>query len=418
MTVSTIENSVPTVRVGIIGMGARGVRCFGTLLKEYDGVQISALADPNAQRLEIAREKLGGSPELYTDVDAMLHEAKLDGVVITTPDYTHAAIACAALRAGVKHVLLEKPMATTVQGCMDVIEAMEETGGQVVVGFNLRFAPLLARIKDVVANGDIGRLIMGENREYVSRGFTYMSRWNRKYELSGGLWIHKGSHDFDLFNWWNEDGVPRQVYASAGLNAFRPDQIPFKVEEGKPVGPTCAACAYYDICPDHHDQGKTDLFNTDTAMDDGYYRDLCIYTSDKDVHDNGIAIVSYDNNVRISHSECFVCNFSDRFYTLVGDRGTLEARLSNPAQIVFKPRWGEDKIIDVPLPREGGHGGADPVLAENLVSAMRGETSHLSGITGGIRAVAVGQAAEISWRESRAVDIAELVDLYEPRFYD
>ena len=416
MTTATIETSAPAVRVGIIGVGARGVRCFGTLLKEYGGVQINALADFNIQRLEIAREKLGGSPELYTDVDTMLREAKLDGVVITTPDYTHAAIACAALRAGIKHVLLEKPMATTAQGCVDVIAAMEETGGQVVVGFNLRFGPLLARIKEVVANGDIGRLVMGENREYVSRGFTYMSRWNRKYELSGGLWIHKGSHDFDLFNWWNEDGVPQQVYASAGLNVFRSDKIPFEVEEDKPVGPTCAACAYYDICPDHHDQGKTDLFNADTAMDDGYYRDLCIYTSDKEVHDNGIAVVSYDNNVRISHSECFVCNFSDRFYTLVGECGTLEARLSNPTQIVFKPRWGEDKIIDVPHPREGGHGGADPALAENLVSAMRGETSHLSGITGGIRAVAVGQAAEISWRENRAVDISELVDLYEPRF--
>lgn len=416
MTTATLETATPTVRVGIIGVGGRGVGCFGKLLKEHTGVELAALADPNMQRLEGAQQTLGGDAELYTDVEAMLRESKLDGVVVTTPDYTHADTVIAALRAGIKHVLVDKPLATTTQGCIDVVKAMEETGGQVAIGFNLRHAPLLARIKDVLASGEIGDLMLAENREFYNGGRTYMARWNRKYAWSGGLWIHKGSHDFDIFNWWNEGGVPKSVYASAGLNALRADKIPFEVEEGKPVGPTCSECAYYDICPDRSDMGKSNLFNDSTAATDGYHKDLCIYTSDKDVHDNGIAVVEYDNNVRISHMECFVSNFDDRSYTIVGDRGTLEAHLKDPTQIVFRPRWGEDKIIDVPQPREGGHGGADPSLVESLVLAMRGEKSELSGIKDGIRAVAVGQAAEISWREKRSVNISELVDLYDPRF--
>jgi len=415
MTTATIETSTPTVRVGIIGVGGRGVGCFGKLLKEHTGVQLTALADPNMPRLEGARETLGGSADLYTDVNAMLHETKLDGVVITTPDFTHADTVIAALRAGIKHVLVDKPLATTTQGCLEVVKAMEETGGQVAIGFNLRHAPLLARIKDILSNGDIGKLMLAENREFYNGGRTYMARWNRKYAWSGGLWIHKGSHDFDIFNWWNEDGIPTRVFASAGLNALRPDEIPFDVEEGKPVGPTCSECAYYDICPDRSDMGKSNLFNESTAAKDGYHKDLCIYTSDKDVHDNGIATVEYDNNVRISHMECFVSNFDDRSYTIVGDRGVLEAHLKDPTKVLFRPRWGEDKVIDVPQPREGGHGGADPSLVDNLVQAMRGENAKLSGVRDGIRAVAVGQAAEISWRENRAVDISELVDLHDPR---
>src|SRR5690606_37681850 len=133
-----------------------------------------------------------------------------------------------------------------------------------------------------------------------------------------------------------------------GLNALRPNEIPFEVEEGRPVGPTCLECSYFDICPDRSGTGKSTLFNPSTAEIDGYHRDLCIYMSDKDVHDNGIATVEYDNNVRVSHTECFVCNFDDRSYTVVGDRGTLEAHLADSTKILFHPRWGEDRVIDVP----------------------------------------------------------------------
>src|SRR5690606_8446744 len=122
---------------------------------------------------------------------------------------------------------------------------------------------------EVIANGDIGELMIGENREFYNGGRTYMGRWNRKYKWSGGLFVHKGTHDFDIFNWWNEGGTPQRVFASAGLNALRADKIPFAVEDGKPVGPTCSQCAYDDICPDHNEMGKTTLFNDTVSSDDG-----------------------------------------------------------------------------------------------------------------------------------------------------
>ena len=160
------------------------------------------------------------------------------------------------------------------------------------------------------------------------------------------------------------------------------------------------------------------MFNAQTAQSDGYVKDLCIFMSDKDVHDNGIAIVEYDNNVRVSHLECFVSNFTDRRYTIIGDRGILTANLENPREIQLSPRWGKDenktRIIDVPPAPEGTHGGADPLLVDNFLASLRGENESSSTVRDGIKAVAVGQAAEISWREKRSVEISELVDLSDP----
>lgn len=347
----------------------------------------------------------------------MLGRESLDGVVVTSPDYSHAGHVIATLRGGVKHVLVEKPLATTAQDCLRVAQTARATGGQVAIGFNMRHLPLIQKIKEVIDDGLIGQLMMIENQEFYDGGRTYMARWNRRQEWSGGLWIHKGSHDFDVFNWWNSGGTPARVSAFAGVNALRPDKIPFPVDPAVPIGPNCRACAYNTICPDvaMPDRGE-DLFSPAAAQADGYWKDLCVFLSDKDTHDNGIALVEYDNNVRASHSECFICNFTDRRYTVVGDRGTLIARLENSTCIEFRPRWGKNQMIDVPAAGEGSHGGADPLLLDAFLNSIRGGASPSSNLRDGARAVAVGEAAEIAWRERRLVDIRDLVNLDDPAF--
>jgi predicted dehydrogenase len=412
-----MQTLTSTLRIGIVGTGGRGIMCFGELLAPREDVQL-VLTDQNELRLneaaKLLAEKSPNAPLQYSDAEAMLREAELDGVVVTSPDYMHADHVILALESGVRHVIVDKPLATTTKDCRRVIDAMHATGGQVAIGFNLRHVPVVDRIKQLIAEGEIGELMTMENREFYDEGRTYMARWNRKYALSGGLWIHKGSHDFDIFNWWNESGLPSRVFASAGINALRPDKLPFTPREGVPVGPNCSRCAYYDECPDHSTWGQSELFNTETAQDDGYVKDLCMFLSDKDVHDNGIALVEYDNNVRASHLECFVCNFTNRLYTIVGDKGTLVADFENKLHIELRPRWGENRLIDVPPAPEGSHGGADPLLVENFVENLKGEGEASSSVRDGIKAVAVGQAAEISWREKRSVEISELVDFSDP----
>ena len=401
--------------IGIIGTGGRGIGAFGAMLAARTDARVAALADTNPVRLAAAARTLPPPVACYPDVEEMVARERLDAVIVTSPDFCHAGHALAALRAGVRHVLVDKPLATTAQDCLRVMEAARETGGQVGIGFNLRHLPLMRRMKELIAGGLIGDLMLIENQEFYDGGRTYMARWNRRREWSGGLWIHKGSHDFDVFNWWNAAGTPVRVAAFGGVNALRPDKIPFPVAADTPVGPNCRACAYRDVCPDHAapDRGN-DLFSPEAAQEDGYWKDLCVYLSDKDTHDNGIALVEYDNNVRASHSECFICNFDDRRYTVVGDRGTLMASVATPTHIEFRPRWGEDKVIPVPEAGSGSHGGADPRLLEDFLRSARGGAPAEATLRDGLRAVAVGQAAEIAWREHRLVAIEELVTLTAP----
>ena len=157
------------------------------------------------------------------------------------------------------------------------------------------------------------------------------------------------------------------------------------------------------------------LWSDETAAVDGYHKDLCMYTSDKDTHDNGVAIVEYDNNVRASLLECFIANFSDRLYTITGDRGTIMAAVKTPTQFEVRPRWGEEnRIIEVPPAAAGGHGGSDPRLVESFVDSIRTGAPYESNLVDGIRAVAMGEAAELSWRDHRMVELSELVDLNDP----
>jgi predicted dehydrogenase len=295
----------------------------------------------------------------------------------------------AVLKKGM-NVLIDKPLATTVKGCKEIIKAAEDSGKTVMIGFNLRHDPTLKRLKKLIDDGVLGKVFLVENREFYDGGKTYMSRWNRKYELSGGLWVHKGSHDFDVCQWLLGFPTPVKVSACAGVNILNEENLPFETEEGKPAGPTCSACAYKDICPDYHyrETGLPEEWGEEATKVDNYHKDLCMYLSDKNTHDNGFSIVEYDNGSRASHMECFITPFSDRMYTVVGDK----------------------EIDTYKIPEiSGGHGGADPGLVSSFIDIIKGSSSNTSTAEHGMMSTAVGQAAEISCRENRTVFIEELM---------
>ncbi len=393
------------LKIAIIGTGGRGVACFGELFRQRPDSEIVALCDNNELRLREAGAKLGVTG-LYRDLATLLKTEKPDGLVITTPDYMHEEHACLALNAGV-NVLLDKPLAINVKGCKNIVRAAEKSGKVAMIGFNLRHHAVLRKLKSLIDDGVLGRIFLAENREFYDGGRTYMARWNRKKEFCGGLWIHKGSHDFDVFNWLFGFPKPKKVTAFAGIDVLTPDNIPFEVKDGVPVGPTCEECHYHDTCPDCFRYAEKE-WSKDAQQFDKYAKDLCIYTSDKDVHDNGIAMVEYENGIKASHMECFITPLSDRLYTIVGTRGQATASLEG-MQIKVYPRWSKD-VITYDLAQEAGsHGGADPGLVESFAKVLLGAEQNRSTMEQGMWSTAIGEAAEISRRENRIVMIDELV---------
>lgn len=394
------------LKVGIIGFGSRGIFAFGVPLSQREDTGVVAVCDPNPVRMRIGVGRLAGHQNRYTSVDEMLDKETLDAVVVTSPDYCHESNAVAALRKGVS-VFVDKPLATDVAGCRNIIDTAKKSGKTVFMGFNLRHHEVLKRLKEIVADGTLGRVFLIENREFYSGGRTYMSRWNRKFECSGGLWIHKGSHDFDVFNWLLDFPRPAKVSSFAGIDVFTPDHIPFDLDEGVPVGPCCSTCHYAGKCPDIY-RVEEEEWGQEARGVDHYAKDLCMYTSDKDVHDNGIAIVQYENGAKAGHLECFVSSASDRLYTVVGDRGTAEASLGQRT-ILIRPRWSQETVLHRIPEQAGGHGGADGGLIDSFVDVIQGKTTVQATAEHGLLATAIGQAAERSRREGRTVSFEEIM---------
>ncbi|MFA7232868.1 MAG: Gfo/Idh/MocA family oxidoreductase [Terrimicrobiaceae bacterium] len=398
----------PKIRVGIIGAGSRGILCFGKAIQSREDARVVALCDPNPVRMEFASKELGIQPDCHASVESLIAGGKLDAVVITSPDFCHEPNAVAALCGGV-HVLIDKPLATTVKGCQNIIGAAEKSGKTLMMGFNLRHHNVLVKLKSLVSDGVLGRIFLMENREFYDGGRTYMSRWNRLYAKSGGLWIHKGSHDFDVFNWLLDFPRPVKVSAFAGVDVLDPRHIPFEVKPDAPVGPTCHQCHYSEICPDVFkvDDLPNSPWGDRAVASDGYAKDLCMYTSDKDTHDNGIAMVEYENGVKASHLECFVTSVTDRLYTVVGDRGQADVSLEKRT-ITIRPRWSQEVITHTLPEVPGGHGGADPMLVDTFINVIKGRKQNTSTTEHGMWSTAIGQAAEISRREERTVRVADL----------
>ncbi|MBP5181942.1 MAG: Gfo/Idh/MocA family oxidoreductase, partial [Lentisphaeria bacterium] len=344
------------LRIGIVGTGSRGTACFGKLLSKRNDVEITALCDPNPVRMRGAAKILGIDPRFYTDMGTMGEKETLDGVIITSPDAFHHDCAMTALRHG-WNVLIDKPLATNVKDGREIIEYARKAGKSVMIGFNLRHHAVLKRLKKIIEEGTLGKIFLAENREFYGGGRTYMARWNRLFSMTGGLWIHKASHDFDIFNWLLDFPRPVRIASFAAVNVLKPSGIPFALEKGIQPGPDCNSCHYREICKDRWLLGEEELlqWGPEAVKEDGYIKNRCIYTSDKDNHDNGLCILEYENNVKVSLFETFIGNKGDRRYTVNGDKAIAEASLSE-RRITITPRCGGE-VTTITLPAEdGGHG--------------------------------------------------------------
>jgi predicted dehydrogenase len=409
------------VRMGIIGIGGRGVGFARMFLNELSSkAQLVAIADPNRERAEASFGYIGAQADIHTDMNEMLARKDIDAVVVTTPDFHHEEACVAAFRAK-KHVLVDKPLAITGNGCLRAIEAARKSDRLLYMGFNMRHDVVLQRLKKMILDGVFGEIFSMQAIEHYNGGRTYMARWNRLKKFSGGLWIHKGSHDFDVLNWLIGDPRPVRVSCFANVFTLNDKHFPFTLRKGVKPGPTCSKCPYQKECPDAYPisaapdnadarvRSYSRMFGEDAAKIDGYHKDLCIFQSDKDTHDQGIAIVEYDNGATASHSEYFVTPLSNRHYLIEATQGHVEADLHDN-WIEFRPRWSQDKTTHKIHRDAGGHGGADPKMAAEFLDCVRhGRRPTASGIDGAW-SVAIGQACELSRAQRRTIEIKEVLD--------
>lgn len=390
--------STAIVNFGIIGTGGRGMHFARGLLARPQDARIVALCDTNAKRLAGAQELLGTDATLYRDYRDLLAREDIAAVIITTPDYTHEEIAQASFRAG-KHTLCEKPLATTVEGCRRILQAQAASGKLLEVGFVLRYVTLFERARDIVQRGELGTPRLIELSDHYRGGSSYFRRWNRLSRYSGGLLIHKGTHDFDLLN-WILGRLPTHVAAFADVNVFVPDSA---------KGERCLTCA--NRCPDYVDitQGQTGKLFYRAEDEDGYVQDVCLYNSEKDTHDSAAVLLNYGGAARAVYTECFHSALTGRRLRIIGDQAELLAdEAAMRLEVSYRHR--NERVAHTFVAGGQGHGGGDEGQIAALLDAIRGGAPTRATGEAGMWAVAVGQAAELARRSGRIVALDEVLE--------
>ena len=195
--------------VGVIGLG------FGRqhLQAAIDfGAEIAAICDTNPEKLEKYRAEHNLPAEVcYTDYRDVIANARLDAVIIATPDQLHREVAVAFLEAGV-HVMCEKPLALTREDMNAIVAATQKTDKKFMVGQICRFTPAFAKAKELVEAGTIGELYYVESEyahDYEKMLRSVPKHW-RTDPLRHGV-IGGGCHAVDLLRWIAGD--PTEVTA-------------------------------------------------------------------------------------------------------------------------------------------------------------------------------------------------------------
>ena len=422
--------SIP--RYAIVGLGHRAAMYLEALLGPHAGNgRLVALCDNNEGRLALAGQaarRAGLEPALFPSFDALMATARPDRVIVTVPDHLHGEMIARALDGGAD-VITEKPITVDAASCARILDARRRTGRHITVGFNYRYSPVRTLLKQVLMSGIIGH-VQGGVFEWLldtHHGADYFRRWHREKANSGGLFVHKATHHFDLLNWWLA-GVPRRVFAAGSRVFYRPE-IADALGLGD-HGPRCTGCPAFQRCGFRLDlAGRPHLraLYLDNEAYDGYLRDRCVFDPAMDIEDSMHATIDYANGITIGYRLTAFSPAEGYRVVFDGTRGRVEltnverayvlsdGSLVDPAaeetnRIVVQPHFSRAYELRMPEAR-GLHGGGDQVmLGELFGSRPNDQYGRVADERAGVLSAAVGIAANASLTARAPVLLEDVID--------
>lgn len=385
------------IRIAVAGTGQRA-SAFVKRMKDMPGVELAALCDINRERLQsYARQNKCEDIALFTSLDEMLADKLLDAVVITVPDGMHKEVAVKCFAAG-KHVMLEKPMALTVEDCKEIVRAKEKSGKILQLGFVLRSTPFYRKVKEIVDQGVLGQIMGISAAEYlkVSHSASYMRRWHRKSANSGGFIVTKCSHDLDMLNWLSGSQATR-VASFGDNNFFLPKKSP---------ATHCSKCQEKDCRFRFNPQSGGFVFMTEDDRINPSHRnfDLCVYNDDKDIVDNQVAILEYVNGVRATFSLQLFRATGARMITINGTEAYLSGCLEENRISICHSRTGQVDVHEIKV--EGsGHSGGDERFVLEFVDCIRNGTAPVADLRSGLASTVTALAVEKARKSGSVISI-------------
>ena len=194
------------VKMAIVGAGIWGEN-HAKIYNAHPFAETVALCDMNLERAKEVAAKLN-IPQVYTDYNEMFEKSGCDAVAVVTPDFLHADVAVAAAEHK-KHILIEKPLATTAEDVHRMVKAIRENNVRAMVDLHNRWSPPFNAAHEAIQRGDLGEVYSAYIRlNDIKWVATDMLCWASKSSI---LWF-LGSHSLDTLRWMFNDEVKR-VYS-------------------------------------------------------------------------------------------------------------------------------------------------------------------------------------------------------------
>ncbi len=441
---------MPKKRYAIVGTGSRsGMYVRATSQTYSDTADLVAFCDLSQTRMDWYNKMLAeqGRTEpvptyLAADFDRMVAEQKPDTVIVTTMDSQHHKYIVRAMELGCD-VISEKPMTTDVDKMKAIFDAIDRTGKNLRVTFNYRYSPAYTQFRKLVMDGVIGRPLAVDFSWILntSHGADYFRRWHSEKQNSGGLLVHKATHHFDLVNFWI-DSYPKQVFAMGDLQFYgqkaangRGEHYDYRRYTGVPEAKDDPFALFLDERADYKG------LYLDAEAETGYIRDRNVFNDTVNIEDTMNVTARYRNGVLLSYCLIAYAPWEGLRVAITGDKGRIELDVvesvthlqsdkqrkaastdsASASKGSFKtvemrayPMFGESYIVEIP-PATGGHGGADPVMLEQIFSDnppydpfQRG-ASHIDGAA----SILTGICANESIRTGRLINVDDMFKLPE-----
>lgn len=219
------------IKIGIIGCGKITEVRHAPEYSENPDCQIVAWYDTQPQRAQALADVYGG--RVCASVEELL-DSGVDAVSVCVANRFHADISVQALRAG-KHVLCEKPMATTPEGCQAMVDAARESGKRLAIGLNQRLAKAHAKAKEILDSGELGEVLTFETHfaHPGPEGWTGAadSWFFDKKTAQFGVMADLGVHKTDLLHYLTGKRIVRTFAVLATVDKKHPDGRPVDVDD-------------------------------------------------------------------------------------------------------------------------------------------------------------------------------------------
>ncbi len=356
--------STDHIRWGIVGAGMMGLEHIANI-KLQPGASITALADPVQASLDRSVQAVGHDVPTFANATALAAAGLCDAVVVASPNFTHHETLQPLMAAGL-HILCEKPLATTLEDARAVAKAASSYAPVFWTGMEYRFMPPVTEFVREIHAGSVGALKMLAIREHRFPFLVKVGDWNRFAANTGGTMVEKCCHFFDLMR---------------------------LIVQSEPVRIHCSGAM--DV--NHRDE----RYNGQTP----------------DIIDNSFTTIDFANGVRALLDLCMFADGAEQQeeLTATGDQARLDVHIPEGV-LIHSPRTGfrNPKRItrraietDAAALAAGDHHGASFHQHAAFAAAVRGQGNVAVSADDGLRAVAMGLAAETSAKEHRVVHMSE-----------